>query len=278
MKKIIIITIILTTIILLLGVRKIIKENISVREVKMLSNITKVSNVTLVTIYDNYQSNPDLQTGWGFGCVVRLKDKTILFDTGADSETLLSNMEKLKIKPEEIDIVVLSHIHWDHVGGLAGFLEKNSNVTVYAPVSFPKSFKEEINQTGASVVEVGKEIEIEKGIFSTGELGTWIKEQSLVINSEKGLVIITGCSHPGIVKIVKRAKEITGKEVYLVIGGFHLSGARDSELKRIINDFRGLEVKKVAPCHCSGDRTRQLFSEEYKTNYIENGVGKIIQI
>ena len=241
-------------------------------------NITNVTNISLITVYDNYQHNSELKIGFGFGCVIKTKDKNILFDTGSESLTLIGNMEKLGIKPEEINIIVLSHIHGDHVGGLFGFLEKNSNVTVFILDSFPKSFKNEIKQMGALIVEVNREIEIEKGIYSTGELGILIKEQSLIINTKKGLVIVTGCAHPGIVNIIQRAKELTNKEVYLVIGGFHLSGASDSELKNIIESFRELNVKKVAPCHCSGDRCRELFKQEYKNDFILNGVGKIIEI
>ena len=238
--------------------------------------------VELVTIYDNYQVNPHLKTGWGFSCFVRRSPEVeggfnILFDTGADSPTLLSNMEKLKILPEEIDIVILSHIHGDHVGGLTGFLEANPNVGVYVPASFPVSFKNEIAGYGVEVVEIKEQTEISKNVFSTGEMGT-IKEQSLVLNTDKGLVVITGCAHPGVVNIVKKAKEIFEKDIYLVLGGFHLFGAIDSELRDILKDFRGLAVEKVAPCHCSGDRCRELFKEEYGQDYIENGVGKIIEI
>ena len=101
----------------------------------------------------------------------------------------------------------------------------------------------------------------------------------MIVNTNKGLVVITGCAHPGIVNIIKKTKEIFPKEeIYLVIGGFHLAGFSDSELKNIINDFKKLGVQITAPCHCSGDRTRELFKEEYGENFIENGVGKIINI
>ncbi len=279
MKKInlLVLAILILLALLALFLVKPIKKTEEKMPVNMI-NITNVTNISLITVYDNYQHNSELKTGFGFGCVIKTKDKNILFDTGSESLTLIGNMEKLGIKPEEINIIVLSHIHGDHVGGLLGFLEKNSNVTVFILDSFPKSFKNEIKQMGALIVEVNKEIEIEKGIYSTGELGILIKEQSLIINTKKGLVIVTGCAHPGIINIIKRAKELTNKEVYLVIGGFHLSGASDSELKNIIESFREIHVKKVAPCHCSGDRCRELFKQEYKNDFISNGVGKIIEI
>lgn len=238
------------------------------------------SRLTLITVYDNYQFDSNLKTGWGFSCLVKLEDKNILFDTGADSPTLLSNMEKLGIEPKEIDIIVLSHIHGDHVNGLWGLLERNGEVKAYIPASFPDSFREKIRSYGATHQDVKGSTQIEKGAYSTGELSTLlgIKEQALVIKTEKGLAVLTGCAHPGVVNMVRKAKEIIDEEIYLVMGGFHLSGASDSELKNIIKDFQELGVQKAAPCHCSGNRCRELFKQEYQENYIENGVGKAIKI
>jgi len=218
--------------------------------------------VFIITIYDNYLVDPDLETGWGFSCLVKIGNKNILFDTGADSETLLSNMGKMRIDPKEIDTVVLSHSHFDHIGGLDGFLQANDN---QAKVIQPTAFSEPTK--------------IFDKVYSTGALGIGIKEQSLIIDTEKGLIIITGCAHPGVINIIKKTKEIFPEEnIYLVLGGFHLGGTSDSELKSIISDFRKLNVQKTAPCHCSGDRCRELFKEEYKNDFIENGVGKIIKI
>jgi len=238
----------------------------------------KKANTAIMTIYDNYQQNPELETGFGFGCIVRTGGKTILFDTGSDSQTLLENMDNMGIKPEEIDMVVISHIHGDHTGGLDGFLEKNHDVTVYIPASFPDSFREGIKKAGAEYADVSKPTNIIESIGTTGELGTWIREQSLLVNTPKGLVVITGGAHPGIVHIVEEAKRITGRDVYLVMGGFHLGGSSDSALQSIIEDFRRLGVQKTAPCHCSGDRAREMFQDEYGNDYISNGVGMGIEI
>jgi 7,8-dihydropterin-6-yl-methyl-4-(beta-D-ribofuranosyl)aminobenzene 5'-phosphate synthase len=217
--------------------------------------------ISIITVYDNYLADPRLRTGWGFSCLIKVGDKNILFDTGADSDTLLSNLEKMEINPKEIDFVFISHLHEDHIGGLSGILEIKPDLKVYKPESFsgPTS--------------------ITNGVWTTGALGGEIKEQSLIIKSERGLIIITGCAHPGVVNIIKKAKETFPEEnVYLVLGGFHLTGSSDSKLKGIIADFKELGVQKAAPCHCSGDKCRELFKKEYKENYIENGVGKIIEI
>jgi len=245
--------------------------------ISMVDNETS-SNVMITIVYDNNEFDKNLKTAWGFSCLVELEDKKILFDTGGDSPTLLNNMEKLKMDLKEIDIVVLSHIHGDHTGGLTGVLEKNPDVTVYIPKSFPSSFKNEIKSYGAKFVDVDNPIKIFDGIYTTGELGTWIKEQSLIIKTDKGLVVITGCAHPGIMNIVRKAKEVTKEDLYLVIGGFHLGGASDADLMQIVNVFRELNVKKVGPCHCSGDRCRELFEEEYKDDFIEVGVGREIKV
>jgi 7,8-dihydropterin-6-yl-methyl-4-(beta-D-ribofuranosyl)aminobenzene 5'-phosphate synthase len=233
----------------------------------------------LTIVYDNNECDPHLETKWGFSCLVEGFEKTILFDTGGDSGTLLSNMKKLKIDPNEIDAIVLSHIHGDHVGGLNGFLEENSDVIVHVPASFPSSFKDTVRSFGAEVVEVSEAEELFTSVYTTGEIGNGIKEQSLIVASSQGLVVITGCAHPGVVNIVRKATDmLAGKPVYLVIGGFHMSGASTHQIQSVIEGFRQLGVRKVAPCHCSGDETRKLFREEYGEAYIDSGAGKIITL
>lgn len=231
-----------------------------------------ITNITIVDVYDNVEFDPKFKTGFGFGSIIKLKDKTILFDTGGDSPTLLANLKTAKIKPKDIDIVILSHIHGDHTGGLLGFLKKNSNVKVYTPNSFPSSFKNQIKETGAELIDITKPIKIIESVYSTGELGILIKEQSLIINSNKGLIIITGCAHPEIVNIIKKSKELLNKNVYLVVGGFHHPSIS------VIKEFKKLSVEKVAPSHCTGAPAIQAFTEEYKNNFIKSGVGKIIKI
>ncbi len=243
------------------------------------STSTQEGDFQVNVVYDNYGIDPNLTTRWGFGCVVRTPESTVLFDTGGDSRTLLANMDKMNIEPQEIETVIISHIHGDHLGGLDGFLQKNSDVTVYVPAAFPTSTKQDIKSSGADCKEVREPTKITDSVYSTGQLGTWIKEQSLILNTAKGLVIITGCAHPGIVNIVRKSKDIFKKErVYLVMGGFHLTGSTETDLRKIIHAFRNLGVQKVAPSHCSGDLCRHLFEEEYEKSFIRSGAGKTIAI
>jgi len=230
-------------------------------------------NITVV--FDNCVTDNRLTPGWGFSCLVELPQKTVLFDTGGDGSILLDNMSRLQIDPQSIDAVVLSHIHDDHTGGLASFLEKNTSVTVYLLRSFPDSFKDRVRSFGAKIEEVYSAGELFPGVYTTGELDKGIKEQSLVVKSGEGLVVITGCAHPGIVEIVQKAKDVLpGEKVYLVMGGFHLRKSSGDKNRSVVEAFRRLGVAKAAPSHCSGDEIRQLFKEQYGDDYINSGVGK----
>ena len=235
-------------------------------------------DLDLTIVYDNNLYNEKLETRWGFSCLVEGLEKTILFDVGGDGSVLLRNMEKLKIAPREIDVVILSHIHYDHIGGLSDFLRKNPLVTVYMPSSLPRSVKDKVKNAGAKLIEVRRPTEICKNAYSTGELGTWIKEESLIMKTSKGLVIITGCAHSGVVNIVKKAKEMLKSRVYLVLGGFHLCWMNTWQIKGIVNGIEKEKVEKVAPCHCSGDLARKLFKKAYGNDFILVGCGKKIKI
>ena len=231
--------------------------------------------MTITVVYDNNPYKQGLETGWGFGCVITGAEKTILFDTGRD-HSLLNNMEKLAIEPNSIDTVVLSHIHPDHTGGLGSLLEKNPDVTVYLPKSFPKRFKDNVRSCEAKIVAVEQSLKICENVYSTGQLGKLIKEQSLIIRTEAGLLVITGCAHPGIVKIVNTAKELLKDDILLVMGGFHLEWATKGKIEKIISAFKRLHVQYAYPCHCSGDKARSLFEKHFGKNYINIGAGKVI--
>lgn len=237
-----------------------------------------MNTVKISVLYDNQKYNPELKTGWGFSALVQTGDKNILFDTGGDGQTLLSNMRKMGINPSKIDAVVLSHIHGDHTGGLSDFLIENPNMQVYVPSSFPANFEYEIKTVGADLVEIFGPEKIVKGFHSTGELGTSIKEQGMMFETPKGLVLMTGCAHPGIDKMVEKVRELSDQRIYLVMGGFHLREASESKIADIISIFKKLGVEKIAPSHCTGEKTIHLFEKDYGNNYIKSGVGKIVEI
>lgn len=231
----------------------------------------------MIIVYDNNALSENLKADWGFSCLIRGLEKSILFDTGTNGKTLLINMKKLGIHPEDIDTVFLSHEHKDHTGGLEALLDRNLRVEVWLPNFFSSSFKNKIINQGSTVKEVESFQEICKGAYTSGIIEGWIKEQSLILNTGKGLILITGCAHPRIVKIIATVKELLKKNIYMIFGGFHLAPFNESEIREIIDYFRASGIKKVGPCHCSGDEARRLFLEEYKENFIDIGVGKEIR-
>lgn len=243
------------------------------------TNENKADTVCITIIYDNNSFLKGLQTEWGFACLVEIGSTKLLFDTGDNGNILLNNMSKLNIKPEDIDLVFLSHFHHDHTGGLSDFLDKNSNVTVYYPQSFPEQLIELIKKSGAGLIPVSSFQEIQENIFSLGEINGAIPEQSLAVHTNKGIVVITGCAHPGIVKILERAKSFfPNEQIYLVLGGFHLHNQNEKEVNKKANEILNMEIISVGPCHCSGDLARNKFKEIYKENCTEIGVGRIITI
>jgi 7,8-dihydropterin-6-yl-methyl-4-(beta-D-ribofuranosyl)aminobenzene 5'-phosphate synthase len=211
----------------------------------------------ITIIYDNEvdKDKANLKADWGFACLIEVYDRKILFDTGANGDILFHNMEKLNINPTLIEEIFISHNHWDHTGGLSDFLKINP-VKVYIPISAsePHQAKE--------VVKVKKAFKIHENIFSTGELGN--TEQSLIVKTGKGVIVIVGCSHPGIKSILDSAVQ-WGKP-YALIGGMH--GFKEFNL------VEGLEL--ICPTHCTQYQSE--IKSLYPQKYVSGGAGKVIEI
>ena len=193
--------------------------------------------MTFTIVYDNNAYDPALQTAWGFACLVETGAGTVLFDTGGEGPTLTGNMARLGLDAQAIDAVVLSHAHADHTGGLQSLLDMGVRPTVYVPAAFGTAFKDAV-RARTELVEVTGPAEILPGVLSTGMVGSGIVEQALAVETGEGLVVVTGCAHPGVAEMVRRAREAATGEVTLVVGGFHLGGASERQVRGIIAEFR----------------------------------------
>lgn len=233
---------------------------------------------SITVVYDNRSWKKGMDAAWGFSCVVKETDKTILFDTGGQGAVFWANMDRMGIEAKDIDVIVLSHYHMDHVGVVPSFLMKNPDAAVYGLKAFPAGFRKDVEALGAAWVGVEGPMKICDNVYSTGELGSWLKEQSLVIQAKRGSIVITGCAHPGIVEIVKKARKIAGEDVLFVMGGFHLGGESKGGIKKIIAQFRDMGVDYAGPAHCSGEKARKLFKEEYKNHFVDIGAGRVIRL
>jgi len=232
----------------------------------------------LTVLYDNYLHKEGTKADWGFSCLIEGTEKTILFDTGTQPEILMHNVEVLGVDLKKVDQIVISHDHGDHAGGLSAVLENNPKVTVFFPVSFPPEFSRRVENQKAKAQPVNTPLEICRNIFLTGEMGDEIKEQSLIIDTAKGLIIVTGCSHQGIVNILRRAREICDKPIYLVFGGFHLGKKTDAEMQEILAGFKELKVEKCGATHCTGDAQIVIFKKAFGENYVPMGTGRVIEV
>jgi len=233
-------------------------------------------DIKLTVLYDNYQFDKNFKNSWGFSCLIEGVGKTILFDTGGKDGNLMHNFRAAGKDPADVDLVILSHNHWDHFGGLPEFLESKTGIEIYMPASFPDKIKKDIESMGAHPVEIKDFQKIADHVWTTGEMGESIIEQSLVIETSGGLVILTGCAHPGIEIIVEKAKQKKGDEVLLVMGGFHLLRTGSNAVETIAREFRNKNVKYASPTHCSGDGTISIFRETFDNHYIQTGAGKVI--
>jgi 7,8-dihydropterin-6-yl-methyl-4-(beta-D-ribofuranosyl)aminobenzene 5'-phosphate synthase len=211
----------------------------------------------ITIVYDNEVKKVGLKRGHGFSALIEDAGMTpLLFDTGADGPALLHNMRELNIDPQDINIIVISHDHGDHTGGLSEVLGINRTAELYLPNSFKRA------SPGRKVTTVKGPVQIRENIFSIGELEG--VEQSLALKTDKGIFVVTGCAHPGIKNILAAAAKFG--ELYGIAGGFHGFHNFDA--------FRGLSL--ICPCHCT--KYKQEIRDLFKDETLECGTGLVIEL
>lgn len=234
--------------------------------------------VKIHVIYDNYVYKTGTEADWGFSILIEGLDKCILFDTGTKPEIFEANFKEMGLDASEIDEVFISHEHRDHFGGLEAMLKMNPDVKVVVPETFGKNFFKITEKTGSLTELVSRPVQVCRGLYTTGVLGRAIPEQSLVLNTDQGLVVMTGCSHPGIINILEQVKKDFGKDIYMVFGGFHLMNKTEEEINEIIERMNELGVQKCGATHCTGEQQINWFRQAFGENFVEMGTGNVITI
>ena len=267
----------------------------------------------MTVLYDAFGRDPALQKDWGYAALLEVGGKRILFDTGNDAGVLEKNAAARHVDLSRLDFVVMSHRHGDHMGGMPYLLEVNPKVKIFAPkegfgvygFDLSSAFYRkdetlaaheryydgrppEVMRFGkawpaANITLVDKNIELAPGVHAialvSDKPGTLeLRELSLAVSTPEGLVILVGCSHPGIDKIVQTASAIDPR-VHLVAGGFHLVVSKDTEIQGVIGVLRDtLKVHYVAPGHCTGEPTFAALKSAFGDRYLYAGLGSTLTL
>ncbi len=231
-------------------------------------------------LFDKEKINGGFDVGWGLSLF--LPEENILFDTGEKFSYLENNAKLMGIDLKSLEKIVISHNHWDHTGGLEELLDLNPKVKVYVTSHSDKSFKDSIKAKGAQLVEVTNVEKIGECVYSTGQFivsykDRTLSEQGLVIEKDDGLIILSGCCHPGILNVVEKVKYYFKKNVDLVVGGLHLMDKEKRFIEFVVGEVKKM-VRRVAPSHCTGFEAISLFKKVFGNDFVEVKVGKDIVV
>lgn len=221
-----------------------------------------------------------MKTDWGFAAFIEFSGKRILFDTGNNAEILKQNSNAANVDLSTIDFAVISHWHDDHTAGLDYLLEINPDVPIYIPKDFSKESPDRNNFKFTQLTEIS---EISQDIFIISALRdkpglSKLQELTLVLQSSQGLILIAGCSHPGILQIVEAARKINS-QIVNIFGGFHLLRTPAKEISAIASALRNeYKVQNIAPGHCTGKKAVLEFSNLFQEDFIHAGLGTVIEL
>lgn len=230
-------------------------------------------SVKIIMLYNNVGSSKEFLCEWGLSIWVEDQHTAVMFDTGQTPSMLWNNMKKLNIDFRKLSKIIISHHHVDHSGGL-GIVLKNTDHSpeVLVPKDELKAFQAQY--ANAHITGVGEPVRITEKIWSTGSLGGFIQEQSMILIHDNEMIVMTGCAHPGIIEIVQKAKTIVpDKDIRLVMGGFHLNQFSEETVIHISDRLKKSGVKKLAPSHCTGTTAISIFKREWQEAFIDFGVG-----
>lgn len=242
----------------------------------------ELKSVRVTTLVDNDVWKRGLSSSWGLSLYVEAKAEreqhAVLMDTSGSFQVLFENASRLGVDLSAVEAVFVSHWHLDHCGSLEHVLPLLRRSTpVYVPSVNHYGFRT-IMTAGGSPKVCSKPIGFMGGVMSTGRMEGGIEEHSLLMNArERGLVVLTGCSHPGVINIVKRAQQASGiPNIYAVVGGLHISTVNEG--MHVAKSLREMGIKLVSPCHCTGADAKSAIAEVMGKGYLQNGSGRTISI
>ena len=227
-------------------------------------------------LYDNRPGTPGLIHGWGFSCILELRETVILFDTGKSSTDLSRNMEALGFSVDDLDMVFLSHQHRDHTGGVSALAGRG--LDVYVPSGFPKSLLEALTSMDFHVHELPAPKALSGAAASTGTMGHVVGEHSLMVRVGDGLLLVTGCAHQGVLEAVDRAKRLTGLPVKTLLGGMHMFDMPPDRALSVVEGLKAMGVERVVPCHCTGSRSVWALGRFYDLSNLVGHVGMRVRV
>ena len=235
------------------------------------------NSITVVYNHEGAAAGELVKRG-GFSAFVRLGDRSLLFDAGGEASVILENLHALDLADSEPAALVISHNHWDHVFGLPGVMSSARNTPpVYAAAPAADGIKQQFPR--AEVIAVDGPMKIAPEIWVTGPLevdflGAPLSEQALVLENPDGLYVVVGCSHPGIVAIVERVREmLPERPIAFVGGGFHLRSTGEYEIRKIADALERLGVRKIGPSHCTGEPAVEIFRDRWGETIVSFDLG-----
>ena len=229
----------------------------------------------LTIAFDNYPGRDGCRCLWGFSAWIEIEGRNLLFDTGSNGRILLQNLAVLGLTPRALDLLVLSHPHWDHMGGLDSILELNPRLTLAVHEGFSQHLIADLPGLCGELIVLGPEPRcLAPGIYASGVLDSDPPEQALLIESGGVTAVISGCAHPGMARVVEGSSAFLCKPLDWAIGGFHLMNAAAPQIEETIQALRAQGVRAVIPTHCTGDLAKAAFRRAYGTRCLEGGPGR----
>jgi len=268
------------------------------------------NRVCITILVDNTTSKQNLLTEHGLSLWIEYGDKHILFDAG-QSDILFHNAEILGVDLTRTDVIILSHGHYDHTGGLCAVLELAPRSVIYIhpgtikpkysckelkvrSIGMPEAAKQAIKNH--NVVWTEKPVQLCKGVTLTGQIprrncfedvggaffvdenchkkDSLLDDQAIFFETKQGLVVLLGCAHAGVVNTLDYVIKLTNRRnIYAIIGGMHLINANLTRIKNTIEAFKKYDIQKIMPLHCTGQEAAEKIKKTFGEKYVSSEAG-----